>query len=300
MPKAAPAAGAGTPVSGDHSNAMEIASPVVEEESIHTPITDDLDQLGSHRDDAPEESEVAETEAPASEEEVAAPTRLKGKSLAQIYQEFAGLEKEYSRQGNELGETRGLLRSALEQALKPGAKAPETEVPDPTDDDFALNPREAADRLLEKKLKPLKEAVLTAEQRALIVDFNSRHPGFAQEAASESFQEWVKSSPYRTRMFLAAGKYDMEAAEDLYSAWEERKAATTPATEEVEVQAEQKRAAVKRVTTETGGAGKAAGGKSGKRIYKSSELARLFIQDRDRYNEMADEIRAAFAEGRVR
>jgi len=297
MPKAAPAAGAGIPVSGDHSNSTELSAPVTELDDATTPITDDLSQLGSHRDDAPE-SEVAETEEPAGEEEVAAPARLKGKSLAQVYQEFAGLEKEYSRQGNELGEARKLVRDFLEQAVTPRAK--EQEQPDPTDDDFALNPKASAERLLEKKLKPLQEALTVADQRALIADFNSRHPGFFQTAETADFQDWVKASPYRTRLFLAAGRYDMAAAEDLHTAWEEHAAATTPAPEVAEEKAQQKRAAVKRVTTETGGAGKQTGGKSGKPIYKLSELTRLYNTDRDRYNDMADDIRSAFAEGRVR
>jgi len=300
MPKAASAAGAGIPVSGDHSNSTEISAPVVETESIHTPISDDPSQLGSHRDDAPAATEVAETEESASEEEVNVPARLKGKSLAQVYQEFAGLEKEYSRQGNELGETRSLMRQMLEQTVNTsGAKASKEELPDPTEEDFALNPKEAIQRTIEKQTKPLLDKLLTNEQRTMILDFNSRHPGFFQEAETSAFQDWVKGSPYRTKLFLAAGKYDMDAAEDLYQAWADQKPAA-PAAEEVAAAAEQKRAAVKRVTTETGGAGKGAGGKSGKRIFKQSELSRLYIQNRDLYNEMGDEIRQAFAEGRVR
>lgn len=292
MPKAAPAAGTGTPVSGDHSNATEISAPVVEED-ITAPL-DDSTKIGSHREEAAE-SEVEETDE-SDAPEVVVPARLKGKPLAQVYQEFAGLEKEYSRQGNELGEARSLLRQALEQALKPGAKAnPETDLPDPTDDDFVSDPKGAAERVIEKKLKPLKDAVLSAEQRAAMLEFEARRPGYQKEVADPQFQEWVKAKPSRIRLFQRAANFDIEAAEDMFEMWD----ATKPAADEVDP-AERKKAAIKRVTTETGGAGKSAGGKSGKRIYKSTELARLYIHDRERYNEMAPEIRAAYAEGRVR
>jgi len=139
MPKAATAAGTGTPVSGDHSNATDISAPVVEED-ITAPL-DDSTKLGSHlEEDA--DPEVTETDE-ADESEVVVPTRLKGKPLAQVYQEFAGLEKEYSRQGNELGEARSLLRQALEQSLSnTGAKSnKEVDSPDPTDDDFVSDPK---------------------------------------------------------------------------------------------------------------------------------------------------------------
>src|SRR3990167_1511618 len=110
MPNAAPAAGTGTPVSGDHSNAMDIASPV-NEESIATPVGD-LEHPGSHREDEDDGSDDG-SEDVTTEAEV--PARLKGKPLAQVYKEFAGLEKDRSRVANELGETRSLLRQALEQ-----------------------------------------------------------------------------------------------------------------------------------------------------------------------------------------
>ncbi len=294
MPNAAPAAGTGTPVSGDHSNAMDIASPV-EEESIATSIGDP-DKLGSHQEDEGDDSPAGSEDTP-SEAEV--PARLKGKPLAQVYKEFAGLEKDRSRVANELGEARALLRQALEQALKQTGPTPGKEdEPEVTDEDFDTNPREAANRLVSKAVKPLEQAVASAEQRAIMLEFNARHPGYVEEAAAPEFQEWVKASPFRLRTFKAASNFDLDAAEDLFTEWESRKATATAADEPDP--ADKKRDAIRRNRTETGGAGKSAGGSSGKKIYKSSELARLYTQDRERYNAMADEIRLAFAEGRVR
>lgn len=291
MPKETSATGEGTPVSGDHSNATELASPV-EDKSLDLPVGDP-DKLGSRTEDAG--ADVEEVEA-------VVPARLKGKNLAQTYQEFSGLEKEYSRQGNELGEARNLLRQVLEQSLKQsGAKATTEEEPELTDDEILADPKTAVNKIVDRKLKPIREAAITAEQRASQVEFEGRHPGYRQEAVSPEFQDWVKTSPYRVRLFKAAAGFDLQAAEDLFTAWDEVKTAKVAAGgEEQEDPAKKKREAIKRTTTETGGAGKSVDGKSGKKIYKSSELMRLYVQDRERYNEMSDEIRLAFTEGRVR
>lgn len=295
MPNAAPAAGAGVPVSGDHSNAMELASPVVEE--LDTPVGDP-NAIGSHREDGDDNQETADDGEANPTADV--PVRLKGKSLAEIYTEFSGLEKEYSRQGNELGEARGLLRQALEQSLKqPGTGQTQEEEPEPTDDEIIANPKDSFRRLVNKEVRPLREALQTAEQRQMVTEFNARHPGYQQEVRSPQFVDFVKASPYRVKLFTAAAKYDMDAAEDLFAAWDEHKA-SKPAGEGEQDPGQTKREAIKRATTVTGGAGKAAGTSSGKKIYKSTELTRLYQTDRERYNEMMPEIKKAFAEGRVR
>lgn len=294
MPNAATAASADNTALANNPHATELSAPI-QDESISAPVDQNL--FGATDNDAaPEtndETPPADDAAPA-ETDVPIPVRLKGKSLPQIIQEFAGLEREYGRQGNELGEARTLLREALKVATEqnPGASPATDEVPDPTDEEFDTSPKAAAEKLVDKKLKPIRAALTKAEQEAAMLRFEAKRPGYQQEAASPEFQAWLQKSPYRRRLFQDAARFDMAAAEDLYSAWDDAKpTAEAPPS---------KKEALKKVTTETGGAGKAAGTKSGKKIYKSSELMRLFVQDRDRYNEMAPEIRAAFAEGRVR
>lgn len=286
MPNAAPAAGTGIPVSGDHSNAMELAAPVVEE-----PIDAPVGELGSPEDAAPEAEPEDNSEAPP--EDAAVPARLKGKSLAQVYQEFSGLEKEYGRQGNELGEARTLLREALKIAIEqqPGAK-PSEDLSEPTDEEFDTNPKAAAEKLVKKAVKPLEDKLLTAEQKSLMLEFEAQRPGYQAEVATPEFQAWVQAKPYRMRLFKQAAQFDLDAASEMFDMWDEAKP-------KVEAPPDKKEA-IKRITTETGGSGKSAAGKSGKKIYKSTELARLYTENRERYNEMAPEIRAAFAEGRVR
>lgn len=293
MPNAATAASAGTTALDHNPHATELSAPITDEESISAPVDQNL--FGATDNEAePDTTETPTAEAEPAETDVAVPARLKGKSLAQVYQEFSGLEREYGRQGNELGEARTLLREALKVAIEktPGASPESDEVPDPTDEEFDTSPRAAAEKIVDKKLKPIRAALTKAEQDAAMLRFEAKRPGYQQEASSPEFQAWVQKSPYRMRLFQDAARFDMAAAEDLYAAWDEAKpTAEAPPS---------KKETLKRVTTETGGAGKAAGTKSGKKIYKSSELMRLFVQDRDRYNEMAEEIRLAFAENRVR
>jgi len=291
MPKETPVPGAGVPVAGDHSNAVELSGPVVEDVS-----SDDDPELGSHReDDSDVGLEAGQEDGGTGESEVELPARLKGKTLAQIASEFASLEKEYSRQGNELGESRGLLRQMLEQTLKQSETAA-AEDPDPTDDDFVTDPKAAVGKVVDKKTRELKNQVKTAEQRAIMAEFNAKHPGYMAEANSAEFQQWVKASPMRTRMYEAAANYDLDVADELFTEWKARKAAA-PAPETV---AADKRKQVAKVTTETGGAGRAPAPKSSKRIFKSTELAALYNKNREQYNSLMPEIMLAFKEGRVR
>lgn len=289
-------ASAGTPVAGNHENAMELSAPV--EDEILNQSSDDADDLGSHRDD---EGDVVDegSEDEGSQDDVVVPARLKGKPLAQVYKDFSGLEKDRSRLANELGEARSLLRQALEMTLKQQPEDADKEDPDPTDEEFDTNPREAVRKAVDKATKPLKKAVATAEQRSAMLEFESRHPGYQQEAASPEFQEWIKVSPYRARLFKAAASFDIEAADDLFAAYDEHKASRKEADGE-ETQAHKKREQIRRQKTETGGAGNSTGGKSGKKVYKSSELTRLYIQDRERYNDILRNDPLLFAEKRVR
>lgn len=244
------------------------------------------------KDAAPDKDE--DTDAKADDK---VPARLRGKSVEEIIAEFRGLEQEYSRQGNELGESRRLLRQTLEQVVD-FAKPKEGGQPaaqDVTLDDFEANPIEAVSKIVAKALEPLTQQLGGTQQEAARAAFAARHPGYLETARSSEFQEWVADSAYRSKLFKSASGYDMDAAEELFTAWgEQRKASAGDDTKTVEKQARLRRSSV-----ESGGAGKSAGG-SHKKTYKSAELARLYVTDREAYNAMMPEIAKAFAEGRVR
>lgn len=292
MPNAAPAAGTGTPVSGNHENAMELSAPVEETTELDTP----ADDLGSHLTDDPAPgTDDASDEIP----EADIPVRLRGKSLKDIYQEFSGLEANHSRLGNELGEARQLLRLTLEQELQKQGDGKGSDEPDVTDEDFDASPREATARAVKKAIKPLEQALATAEQKTMMAEFNGRHPGYQQEVRTPEFQQWVMASPMRQRMFKAAAEFDLEVAEELFTEWGAAKKAAAPADGEPTV-AEAKKEAIRRNRTETGGAGRSTAGKSGKKVYSSIALTRLYTTDRAAYNEILRADPTMFSEKRVR
>ena len=226
-----------------------------------------------------EQSEVAEEYIP---------RRLRGKTKEQIYKEFSGLESDYSRMGNELGEARSLLRETLEKALT----ANKVEEPPVTEEDILSNPKESVQKLIDAALKPVKDASVSAEQRTLMMEFNMRHPGYQETAKSPEFKDWLSESPYRTRLFTQASRFDLDAAEDLFTEYGSYQKSGTTDTNE-------KRREIRNASTETGGAGKSTS-KTGKKVYKSTDLMRLYNTDRERYNDMSAEIQQAFQEGRVK
>lgn len=280
-------------------NAMELTGPVDDEFLSGTPD----DSLGSHRDDDTTDSKT-DTDAEDDGDEVPEdkiPARLKGKSLSQVYAEFAGLEREYSRQGNELGEHREMLRQTLDTILQSNNRATPEEPEEVTDED--LQSPEGVRKLVEREIAPVKARAATAEQKLLVVEFNERHPGFQQTVKTPEFQEFVKSSRYRASLLQKASNYDMDAADELFTAWEEKVAAAkADGTDEDEQEdpAVTKRRKLRQASTETGGAGKGAGGKGGKKVWKSVEIHRLYNNDREKYNEQIEEIKLAYREGRVK
>ena len=230
------------------------------------------------------------------------PPRLRGKSQAQIVEEFARLESEYGRQGNELGETRALLREFLEKTLQP-PNTPESNTGDSTDVDLNENLDEdqarAVKGYVDKRVNTLEQEVVETRRALSRSEFARQHPKYMETSQSQDFQDWVGNSKYRQSLFKKADDYNWDAADELFSAWEEHTASQQTTDDEAAPSKTTKhKRDLRRNATETGGAG----GKSSnnKKIFKSADLIRLYNEDRDKYNAMSAEIQQAFAEGRVK
>ena len=283
---------AGASPSGANPHAVDLAAPGVDEPGDLAGATDDLDP---QRDDDPANN----TDPGQSEDTI--PPRLRGKSEAQIVEEFARLESEYGRQGNELGETRALLREFLEKTLQPANNAEsdnnsENDLDENLDEDQAR----AVKGYVDKRVNTLEKEVVETKRALSRSEFARQHPKYTETAKSREFLDWVESSKYRTSLFKKADDYNWDAADELFSGWDEHQAANAvdgPDGGEPSDATKQKRA-LRRNSTETGGAG----GKSGnlKKTFKSADLIRLYNEDREKYNAMSSEIQQAFAEGRVK
>jgi hypothetical protein len=105
----------------------------------------------------------------------------------------------------------------------------------------------------------------------------------------------IKASKIRTQLFVEADQqYNADAADELFSLWKERKAVTEQtANVEKQVRKQQLKAA------NTGNA-RGSGEGSRKKVYRRADIIKLMKNDPERYTAMADEIMAAYAEGRVK
>ena len=235
------------------------------------------------------EIETPEVEA---EPEYEVPEKFRGKSQQEIIDAYSNLEKELGRKGQEIGELRKLTDQFLQQQVNQRQPEPEEEV------DFFDDPKAAVSKLLKNdpRMKQMEQQAAAMKAQAAMAQLEKVHPDFMDIAKSSDFQEWVKGSKVRTQLFVAADRYDFDAANELLTTWKERSMINKTKEAEAEQEADRK-AALKGAKSESRSSGEA---KAGKKIYRRADLIRLKQTDPNRYDMLADEIYAAYAEGRVK
>lgn len=219
------------------------------------------------------------------------PEKYRGKSVDDVIRMHQEAEKLMSRQAQEVGEVRKLADELIKSQLKP---KPEPEVAEEID--FFENPQEATRRLVENNPK-----VLAAEQYAIQAQRQQsqqtmlqKHPDAPAIVNDAEFQNWVKSSKVRERLFQQAdAEYDFEAADELLSTFKELRQVKVKRDDSAND--ESRKQALKSASVDTGGSGE-----STKKIYRRADLIRLKISNPSKYEAMQDDIMAAYAEDRVR
>ena len=263
----------------------KIVDPEVTEEVVEEKVDSSLEALAV-------QDEVEEEVIQADEPEL--PKKFQGKSSTEIAEAYENLEKELGRKGQEIGELRKLTDSYLQSQISTQDQTTTTSEPA----DFYDNPEQAVRQIIDNhpRFKEMKEqnekqtASLTAQQ------LEKAHPDFQEVIGDGGFQEWVNGSKIRQRLYKEADSYDFDAADELLTVWKERQMISK--TKEVN---EGKK--VKRDTAmKAGEAMSNASGEStaGKKIYRRADLIRLKQTDPRRYEDLGDEIFAAYAEGRVK
>ena len=223
------------------------------------------------------------------------PSKFQGKTIEEVANSYAELEKELGRKGQELGELRKLSDEFLKTQIQANQQNELTseEVPD-----FYVDPQAAIRREIENHPK-IKEAEALSEksrQEAALQTLAQKHPDAQTTVQSPEFQEWISQSKIRQRLFQDANAYDVDAADELLSTWKERSMISK--TEEVKnAQSQNKANALKAGKTESRSSGDSIGGK---KIYRRSDLIRLKNSDPSKYDSLANEIYQAYAEGRVK
>jgi hypothetical protein len=262
----------------------KIVDPEVTEEVVEEQVDISLEALAV--EDEVEEEVI--------QEEAELPKKFQGKSSTEIVEAYENLEKELGRKGQEIGELRKLTDSYLQSQISTQAETTTTSEPA----DFYDNPEQAVRQIIDNhpRFKEMKEqnekqtASLTAQQ------LEKAHPDFQEVIGDGGFQEWVNGSKIRQRLYKEADSYDFDAADELLTNWKERQMISK--TQEVN---EGKK--VKRDTAmKAGEAMSNASGEStaGKKIYRRADLIRLKQTDPRRYEDLADEIYQAYADGRVK
>jgi hypothetical protein len=204
-------------------------------------------------------------------------------------------EKLLGRQSGEVGELRKVVDDYI--STQTPTQAPQQHVEPEDDIDYFTDPQGAVNRAIENHPK-IREAQQYTEQykkQSSLSMLQAKHPDMQTILGDPKFAEWIKASKIRTQLFVAADQqYDSDSADELFTLWKERKVVAQQ-TADVEKQA-------RKQTLKAASTGNARGSSQGtrKKVYRRADIIKLMRTDPDRYTALADEIMAAYAEGRVK
>lgn len=234
------------------------------------------------------EEETVVTEEPTPAIEI--PTKFKDKGIEDIIKSYSELEKQYGKQAQELGETRKLADQLVQRELQTAQSKPEAEAE--AEDEFDYdNPLKSIDKLVERKLKPVKDKLSKDEEYQVRSTLKAKHPDFMEVVQTDEFGEWVNSSPIRQNLYSRANvNLDLDAAEELLSTFKALHPAEKPKQDTKKTQER-----VNDMTLESGSSGQ-----TSTKVYKRKELINLRATNPKEYWARADEFKQAYMEGRVR
>ena len=233
----------------------------------------------------PEEEVVEETE-----ERYEMPDKYKDKSVQDIIHMHQEAEKLLGRQSSEVGE----LRKTVDSYIKTQLEEPKEQVVEEVD--FFDDPQAAVSRAIENhpKIREAEEINKQYKQQTALSELQSKHPDMQDIVQDNAFVEWIGASKIRTQLYQRADQgFDVDAADELFSNWKERKQI---AQQTLELDKNTRKQAVKEAST-----GNVRGsGESSKKVYRRADIIRMMKNDPDRYAANAEEIMKAYSQGRVK
>jgi|TARA_R110000772_G_scaffold19217_4_gene53853 hypothetical protein len=255
------------------------------------------DEQERQQDDIPDTlDDFAVVDEPTQAEEVEeVPEKYRNKTAAELVKMHQEAESLSGRQSNEVGELRKVVDNFITQ---------QTELSQSTENndeeiDYFTDPEKAIAKAIEKHpyvkeaQKASKEMAITSTRAALL----EKHPKMGEYFQDPKFAEWVQNSTSRTsRLRDANENFNYEAADDVFSQWEERQdlISQTMSSETDSRKASSRAAATG--STRASSTGNGGGGK----IYRRMDIIKLMKDDPNRYEKLGPEIRKAYAEGRVK
>jgi len=264
------------------------------------------DVLGELEKEEEDIAKKAASEKPADEEkpkdggsipEKKTPDKFKGKSIEEVIDSYVSLEQHSGRMANELGELRRLVEAQVKHGQDKDADVGESPKSDPiTFEDFVTDPNQAVEKLVGARVKPLIDKLEQKEQLERKQSFESKHSSWESDLADPTFQQWVTKSKYRQNLFLKANQFDIDAADELWSEWAEKKEVLKSMADKEESQKkEELDDAIRKVSTETSSTGA-----SSKKYVSKESLINLQVNDPEKYARLQDKIYQLYQKGLVR
>lgn len=230
------------------------------------------------------------------------PEKYRGKSAKEIAKMHQEAEKMIGRHSSEVGELRNYVDGFIKAQLANNAtSAPRQseQVAEVVDDDldFYTDPKKAVSKAVENHpaVQTAKKMAEDAAKQRALSSIASKHPDMMDIVKNQEFINWVAASPVRKSLFVAANNnYDTFAADELLSNWKERSQVVQSAKDTAK---QNQQSTLRAAST---GSTKASGEGVSKKLYRRADIMNLLQNNPDRYNELYDEITAAYNEGRVR
>ena len=244
------------------------------------------------QDEQQEETEAVED----SQAEDDIPDKYRGKDIKDIVRMHQEAEKLLGRQSQEVGELRKTFDDYIKTQLEKEKQAHNSYEED-DEVDFYVDPQKAVEKAIANhpKIKEAETVTQQLKQQEALAKLQSAHPDFQTIAQDQGFVDWVTKSKYRVEMLRKADReYDFDAADELLTLWKERQNVVKDTAQN---EKEARKETVKKAST---GNTKGSAEAPSRKIYRRADIIKLMQKDPDRYMQLAEEIRTAYAEGRVR
>jgi len=220
------------------------------------------------------------------------PEKYRGKTAADLVRMHQEAEKAIGRQGQELGDLRRVVDDILvKQTEIISKKEPPQEV------DFFADPKAAVTQTIDSHpvVTELKQQTAAAKKAAAHAELLRRHPDAYDLIKDAGFIEYATATPTRKALLMQAdNNLDVDAADELFTAYKERKNLTQ---QTLNVEKQSRSATVQAAST--GSSRVSAESNSTKKKYRRADIIKLMKDDPDRYAMLAQEIRQAYREKRV-
>lgn len=245
----------------------------------------------------PSQTEEAVEQSYEDDTDDALPEKYRDKEVKDIVAMHQNAEKLLGKQSQEVGELRRVVDDFIQSQTVAKQEQAQAVEDDLDDLDFFENPKEAVRKLLDNhpSVQQSKQMAVELAKQETMAKLKSNHPDFTSIVNDPAFGEWVSKSKVRTKLLQQADKqFDYDSADELFSLWKERQGMVKSTVKQERTARKQ---AVKKAST---GNTRGSSERSSKKVYRRADIVELMTKDPQRYQALAEEIRNAYAEGRVK